>query len=452
LEFVELNIQLPEKVRNIYEKINEIVPNSCIAGGCLCDLYMEKEYKDVDIFIKYCKPDKKKKIFELLEEELGYKQSMEVTMAEYGDNMEVYEYKKDETIQIIFNERGIKSVKYFDLRFREFFYFKGKAYASKEALKDIEEKRLVIGSSHSPLRTFYRIMKFEKKYHFTVDQPSLEKFKAVSTFRQTPSSYAKLYVKNVVKEKDISFKFHQIINKNSDYRGFMSFSTNLSRRELMTAKTVAYLYVYTREEYEKIWKNIFQEQNIISYSFSGNPFEKIHADLKEKVTKGFKSNRLEMIYRYSKPFMDKWESKIKVLTDEDYVPGKKINTWFQYALNFQDFDQPINQNVFFNQQNYPEFLTPFVFETISKFIEAKRKLRYFKNTVSITIVDGIVSVKDLVFINSKTLANGDYVTIQVENYGYFLYNKKMKKVIASRMNETIQSEIEEILIQNKWIS
>lgn len=157
-----------------------------MAGGFASDTYM-KEYfnyefdgseenypfKDCDIFVEDVFVDE-----EVLKELLPEIEEFEVDFFGNGRYSEAFD-----TMGVIrFSYKGIKfevvaiksmaRVETFDYRFRNFFYMKNKTFATKEAINDIKEKKLVIQSAHTPTTSLVRGIYFEKKYGFELLEKS----------------------------------------------------------------------------------------------------------------------------------------------------------------------------------------------------------------------------------------------------------------------------------------
>ena len=180
MEFMKIDLPLPPIFAELEEKMDalqalqeEETNLQCkwsIAGGCLSNLYMNKPFRDIDIFADF--KMKEEEIMEVFGEgvEIEYKQEF----GSYGDSWNVpYLYRlayKGYTVEIIASSQH--RIFDFDLRFRYFFLQRGTVYAAKDALQDIKEEQIVIVSPNSPLSTLFRTFRFQREFGFSIDETS----------------------------------------------------------------------------------------------------------------------------------------------------------------------------------------------------------------------------------------------------------------------------------------
>jgi len=230
MNWKKINLTLPKEILNAYESIRNIQKNTCIAGGFLSDLYMKKPYEDVDFFIKA--DDNKQQLIEKKLLDSGYKKiDSQGTDNPYKLAFHVETFQKDHwKIQLVFTDLGITHVKYFDFRFREFFYFNGQCYASDEALQDIKNKELVVGVPSYPLKTLYRIYSFKKRYDFSVNKDSVSRFSLL--FNQQKYSMERITIFLNKQERKMASEVFNIIKKyNKADAEIVRLPTNLSNQD-----------------------------------------------------------------------------------------------------------------------------------------------------------------------------------------------------------------------------
>lgn len=181
MEWMKTDVKIPDAILSLYQHIRKKAKNVCIAGGMLSDLYMKKDFKDVDIFLN-------SNPFELEDHLLSFgviplEKPSDGNFAntydiEFTFDVRNYTYEGYD-IQLIYTKHGAKVPKFFDFRFREFVFVRGHVFASAEAIADIEAKKLVFGSFHSPIRSLARMFRFMNKYDFTYDESSFSLFSSV---------------------------------------------------------------------------------------------------------------------------------------------------------------------------------------------------------------------------------------------------------------------------------
>lgn len=129
------------------------------AGGSLADCYYDKEFYDIDLFIsikdlkdEYKKDysNKKSHIIDVLRDELDG-ESLDIIVIDYS----VHEH-----------------IKRFDQNFKKIAYNNGKLSIFKEAVKDISNNEITLGSLNGPT-VFFRCIKSSEKYGLKINPDDL---------------------------------------------------------------------------------------------------------------------------------------------------------------------------------------------------------------------------------------------------------------------------------------
>lgn len=467
MQWMTVEIEIPGRVKKLFEKINKIEPNSCIAGGFLCDLYMNEPYKDIDIFIKERGGmktfEKKEKIVELMEKE-GFKEKEVYVTQEYHEEMVVSEYEENNMkVQLIYTPEGIQTIKRFDVRFREFFYFKGKVYATKEAIEDIKKKELVINFTRSPIRSMYRIFKFEKRYDFKINEGSLERFFALYNGYRVSKEQIQKYIEKAIKEKEYKQKYYHLATKyNTGY--VLELPT---KEEKWRKKQIMYLTdVHNdikREQYEKLWNFTPKVEEEFLYSFKQNPFEEELEKKKAEVANEFKKLRTNMIFDFPTNFMKKWEKKIEEVTQKiefgDKKKWKEKRKWFQNALYKFDIDGIEKKNdkgsdktftsygAYMNYGNYIDYLVPLVDRKIPSLSYNDIKRKKFKKDIKIKLSDKLEYYGDPKVFTIEKLIKGCLIQVNIENYGMMIVDLEKKLVVESKVPEIIKNLLTELILE-----
>jgi len=184
MNFTEINLQLPPIFQEVEQKIKACGGKFFIGGGSLSNLYMGKDIRDIDIF-----HEKTIKIEEVKEMFGGYESVETFTVSHIDYEQEAF-YENEEDVPKITKEipflyrihyKGYKielirssydRIYEFDLRFRQFYYIKGKIYATKEAMEDIKQKRIVVVNPVNTFSTFFRMLRFKEELGFEIDEKS----------------------------------------------------------------------------------------------------------------------------------------------------------------------------------------------------------------------------------------------------------------------------------------
>ena len=171
MNFVPITIEIPREVKEFLDGMVQIDSDVFIAGGFIFDLLNGHYYKDVDLFI----PVKRKDAFFKYIRQHG-KDVVDITDEYYEKKINgswVYEFTyKGIRMNAVMTDRGIDELLYFDIRIREMYYANGQAFASEEALRDMQKKTIRFGSVSCPIRTLHRAIRFKNKYGYKIDERS----------------------------------------------------------------------------------------------------------------------------------------------------------------------------------------------------------------------------------------------------------------------------------------
>jgi len=184
MNIVKIELGLPDIVKEIYGKMEELAKGRyfCIAGGAISNTYMNLPIRDIDVFFSF------ETTVEEVEHVFGIKMQSQYRWDPNFDYQGIeipflfrFEYKgmKVEIIQVE-KERVIE----FDLRFRQFYYYKGEVLTTKEALEDIKNKEIVVVNPSTPISTFFRLHRFKESLGFSINEKSLQY--TLWSFNQVP--------------------------------------------------------------------------------------------------------------------------------------------------------------------------------------------------------------------------------------------------------------------------
>lgn len=427
MKWTEISLRLPREITALYTQISSIQKNSCIAGGFLSDLYMKKPYQDVDFFIK--SNEKKEKEIHRCMKQLGYhlvRNEGEDNSYDFAFSVHTYQ-KKKWTIQLIFTPLGIRHVKYFDFRFREFFYFKDSCYATPEALKDIKEKKLRFGVSVFPLKTFYRFLSFTDRYGFTHDRANKDLFNH-------------LFNHQYYREE----RFNQFLTKIPDSFLKQTFMDLFKDQDLLTLPTLTDKEELTSGVMEKITsfplprdlyeKAITPKRFQLLHSFP-YPREHIHILTKQRTKKihVLQTELFKQRVRFVSIGKGEFYHKIEqTLTDQDSPTFKdNILDIFQEACKIE---QSFINAFYYDLNQLKGFET--AFSEIKKHINNRSAVKVFDQFSFLKIY----SVSDLLHY-----ARGNLVIYDFESLGSFAYNIKTKKIQHATSWSILHNIMEEFL-------
>jgi len=427
MKWTKISLTLPREISTLYDNIQNIQKNSCIAGGFLSDLYMKKPYQDVDIFIKQ-HDEKAKKIHQLLESS-GYrllKNEGDGNLYDFSFSVHTYQ-KKKWTVQLIFTPLGIRHVKYFDFRFREFFYFKDACYATPEALQDIKQKKLVFGVSISPIKTFYRFLSFSKRYGFSYDHKNKDLFCHLFNFQYYRN---KDLVKFSSKIPNSSVK--DTLIQTFKHKAILALPTSLNKEELTSGiMEKVTVFPLPRDLYEKaITPRTFRLLNSFAYP-------KEHVNLLEK-------QRYKKIQTLNKELLKQRVRFVSVGKGDFYKKVQQKLASFESPTFKQDIldihreackiDHDFFHSFYYNLNQLKGFET--AYEEIKKHIYNQSAVKVFDKFSFLKIY----GPDDLLHY-----AKGNLVIYEFEAIGSFSYNKKTKKIQHSTSWSMLHDLMEDFL-------
>lgn len=183
-KFEIVEMELHQDIKDTYEEVREVLgefakrekkemPIVIIGGGCLSNQYMERDFRDIDVFIQY--EDWMRKYKEQIAERLQTK-IKEINQGpnryEHFDMFMMSESRMENRKAELLFCVEIDCVYDFDFRFRQFYLYENKVYVTKGAIEDIKEKKLVLESPTTPFTTFIRGRHFEKTLGFSWEEQS----------------------------------------------------------------------------------------------------------------------------------------------------------------------------------------------------------------------------------------------------------------------------------------
>ena len=174
VKLIDLELEIPSIFKEVYTIMKSLEPKNSftvIAGGSLCNLYMGKPFRDIDIFIDYEVDERKLRA--------AFNEDIDVDIKEiyqrYSGWIEIPAHfkivYKGYQIDIVPSYRD--RVLDFDFRFRQFYYLGKKVIASQEAIQDINDKQLVIVNPKSCYSTLIRMFRFQEEFGFTTPKQSI---------------------------------------------------------------------------------------------------------------------------------------------------------------------------------------------------------------------------------------------------------------------------------------
>jgi hypothetical protein len=427
MEWKKISLQLPREISTLYKHIQKIQKNSCIAGGFLSDLYMKKPYQDIDIFIK--KHDKKQQAIDCLMRQLGFqKMNQEGEDNHYDFSFSVHTYQKKKwKIQLIFTNLGIKHVKYFDFRFREFFYFNNTCYATPEALHDIKQKQLIFGVSIFPIKTLYRGLKFQKRYGFSYDEKNKDTFAYLFNTQRYTNTHLTTFLKNV-KEYSLKETLHHLFAHKTQ----LTLPTSIKQGDIPDGLIEKInVFPLQRDLFEKA---LMPRTFTLIDSF---PYPKEHVTLltkqRHRMIKELDNELVKQRVRFVSIGKGDFYQKVKnKLNQEELTTLKEdLSSIHKEACNIEhDF---IN-SFYYKLNNLKGFETSF--HEISKHVH---------NQSSVKVFDKFLFLKVYQHSDLVHYAKGNLVIFDFHAIGSFVYNKKTKKIQYSTSYSLLHETMEEFL-------
>jgi len=350
MKFQPVDVTIPEPIEKIIQQIKDIEPNTCLAGGCLSDLYMNRPFKDVDIFILYSADAYASilKHFNLSHMSIYSDSSQEHYFKERLVTVTSFEYN-GYTVQLIFTSLGASIVNHFDFRFREFYYDGIQTFATNEALEDIANKQLVFGVTDNPLGSCRRLIAFEKKYSdFTIEPDSFHRLQ--SFFNQ--HVYSKERVESIMKTKDTQTEqaLCSILSRKKFIQKF-----DLRHPRYQKFANYCLFHHFTRSQTDLLYaKNDFYYEKI-THTFTEHFFDtqtnKIHQHFKDV----FDKNRLRLVGVLSPPDLKKLKQALENINAVDiyYVLSKYefSESLYSFVDHFNNGFEQLNELNTFNKSD-----------------------------------------------------------------------------------------------------
>ena len=409
MEWQKIELDIPKEILNIYHEIQNIAANSCIAGGCLSDMYMKKDFKDVDIFIKA--NEKKQKQIEQWLETYGAKKMRESRIDQsyiYKTALDVRTYQCDTyEIQLIFTPFGITAPKYFDYRFREFFYFKDTCYASNEAIIDISNQKLVFGVTKAPLVALTRAMKFIDRYAFSIDETSFKRFKQLFNAYEIP-----VYVwEEFIKKEGWT---QEMMQRHSDW--FPEKSTSIM--QYTDQKTEDYWIRpwmkrhIKRDQIEEL-EQIQMVRKAYVMHMDENPFHFELEKRKEQVIKAFKKQRIHMV-----------------------IQNPKLSeTWTTYAGNVERYASIWYEEVVLCLRNNMHYVAE-IWDRLGAYHNIYQKTLNDYSRCNLILTNDKIWKGYYQYQVDKVLKN-DYIRVQVIGEGEFIWCQSQKRITYCTIEDVL---------------
>lgn len=173
IKFRQIQVKVYPILFDILSIVKEEIPNAIIAGGAVCDNILNLKFRDIDIFVSKSSNEQLEKT---LKKFTTYKKIFTTNMA-YGSLIkQLYEFSyKGYKGNLVVVENLTEKIESFDITFRQVVYDGKRVLATHTALEDLKKKKLSINSFNSPIITLARIIKFQKRYGYSVEHVSFKK-------------------------------------------------------------------------------------------------------------------------------------------------------------------------------------------------------------------------------------------------------------------------------------
>jgi len=184
MELKKIELSLPTEILSLNERIKHIIYKAhgkskdqfAIAGGCISNVYMNKPFHDIDVFVQF---------------ELGKENEYPALFKQaFGEDIEIESHEmpiglytfvecpllfrfsyQGIPVEIIFCT-DLDRIYDFDIRLRQFYFMNDEVLTTELALEDIAQKRLAIAAPCSPITTFIRMHHFKEELGFEIDEES----------------------------------------------------------------------------------------------------------------------------------------------------------------------------------------------------------------------------------------------------------------------------------------
>ena len=420
MKLIPINLPIEDDIAYLYSRITRIQKNAAIMGGYLSDLYMGTPYKDIDIFIRY-NEKKNDKIDEAMIA-MGYAnvRKFEGKLSEYGFSFFTSTYtKNDKTIQLVFTNQGIRHVKFFDARLREFIYFKNQVYVSQEAIKDIENKQIVLGTSVDPMRAMIRAIHFSKRYQFSIEKESLQYFFKIFNKK----NYQHYHLENI-EDSEAKGIFYSWILPGSYPKGSLKIQTKEQKEEkegtdfLEVVNANSYIdhfafQTFEREVVEAI-RHKTKEKQIVTFEVTPHDLEEIRINQIQRVQKELKRKRLFLITSDSDVYKE---------VEDFCLKGSRISE--------------VAKSVLKEKEHYKN-----LYAAVDSY---EAGMRWSKQMTSTFDVEVHHTLPFFPLHLTQCYAKGKLVNMKINKNSYVLYHKRARKMLKTNMETALNPWIEEIL-------
>lgn len=420
MNFTKVNISIPEEIKRVLAEIHSVQKNAVIAGGYLADLYMEKQHKDIDIFIlsNTFLDEKIKKRFKSYELE----ETNELSQSNYDDlgisDVRYYAFE-GEHVQLIFTKYGKDVVEYFDYRFREFYFDGIYSYASIEAIHDINNHTLYFGVTTNPIRSLFRGLQFEERYKFNLEPKSLVFLKSLFDYSEVTEKRLLDYIDSRSLQKEISDKMLSFY-KEHEIEGIFQFNHCFPNK--MATKWLFNMDV-PRDYVEKVYSHIPIQFGNIPFTFNENPYTLKKLTLLKNIYEGFSMIRFLLITDLKK-YKKKWS---------DYISKYKNVTEFEKI--FLTFYNEVDKEMLWNDKEYLNEFRNLLYQY--KLFLNREKVHCDKDILIMvsnhTNLDCSFSIFDWL--------DGHIVELKVNSESHILYDLNKDKLLHSNMDNIVAEYI-----------
>lgn len=308
--FKEIQLTLPGVVQKVYEIVHTVDPQAFIAGGFITDSYLQKPFKDVDLFIDYTKMQQTLRALSTLGVDV-VSITDEYTSFMNGEHG-VYQFEYEQVVfQCVFQELGLRTLDHFDLCFREGYHLNGKSYLSEGALADIHAETFNIGIMHDPFATIKRLILFQEKYQYEIGQAAYEKLAFYFKSQDISFSHVKRYTERSTLTKEQREKVLDIYNTCSQ----LPFNEDKAKLFSWMEREVNCL---TREEYNALYAYKGKYEQIILHQPNENPYEKAVHALEKEIQDYIAVNKVKLLFSFPKnvtSWMEQLENSNYLQTD-----------------------------------------------------------------------------------------------------------------------------------------
>jgi hypothetical protein len=434
MQFQKVSIEIPAEVLTFYHWVLETQPQSIIAGGFLSDSYMGKPFQDVDIFVRH-DPALNAQIIRQLTPyflssseplSIGYKYKFAVEVC----NFEYAGYK----FQLVFTTHGIRSAKYFDFRFREFFYFQDQSYASIEAIEDIKNKTLTFGVTKAPLVALHRLCKFKQRYGFDVAEIGFSRLQEFINGKQIIKLAFTDYLEGKV-DSELQPAVREIVTWDKSH---LCFTTPFSSKIKQLLDHLDHLHL-PRDLVENIHtyaETIEEDRKSAVFEFKHNPYLTIKEEIEKEIYSEFQSNRLFVSIHFSKQF-SQWDMFSRsLITGTDLIIQEVILRQWKEELNRH------------HHENFND-----LFILLNKYEQLFYLLKEFKLSVEVITQAWITPYALFSISDFHAYLKGDLIQLQIGDHGFIIFDRARGKVKFNGIgNPYISNFMEETMLKEskKW--